>query len=109
MIFLHILVAHSTIPHNKLIINTPHSTFICSYASTFKVTIQIIKKKKKKLSVFGCFQKFPNNDGSKHLSTGCLSVIGVTHPLVWSKGVRAGAEGKRIFIAILFHGAFHNK
>lgn len=85
VIFQHMLVACSTISHNKLIISTPHSTFICSYASTFKVTIKRIKKQK---SVFGCFQKFSNNDGSKHLSTGCLSVTGITHPSVWRKGVR---------------------
>lgn len=105
--FLHILVARSTISHNKLIISTPHSTFICSYASTFKVTIKRIKKKKK--SVFECFQKFSNNDGSKHLSTGCLSVTGITHPSVQRKGVRGGAGGKKIYISILFHGIFHNK
>lgn len=45
VIFLHILVAHSKISHNKLIISTPHSTFICSYPSTFKITIKRMKKK----------------------------------------------------------------
>jgi len=25
------------------------------------------------------------------------------------QGVRAGARGKKIYIAILFHGIFHNK
>lgn len=89
VILLHIPMTCSTISHNKLIISTPHSTFICSYASTFKVTIKRIKK----VSVFGCFQKFHNSDRSKSLNTGCLPVTGITHPSVKRK--RARSVGRR--------------
>lgn len=108
---MHIVVAHNKISHNKLIIGTPHSTFICSYPSTFKITIKIIEKKNQ------CSDASKNslNDGSIHTfkTIEWLSVTGITHQSVQKRGIRAGVRKSYMVILVqyytvtLFHGVFH--